>query len=340
MKQALCLTSLLLLAATFTRAQESQALVHDDGAGNSMPYRLFTPPDLDSRQKYPLVTCLHGLEGCGMDNERQLLRLDNVIRITQSDYPSFLVVPQLAEEKNPYNCRSWGQTPEKNLVQGILGEVRTAYPEVDSRRIYVIGHSWGGLGTSSLLYHFPHSFAAAVSVCGGEVEELQAERAPVYYHVPMWVFHGAQDTIVPVQYSRGMVQAIRDAGGDPRYTEYPDEGHEISSMVYADEDNELYPWLFSQGLLVRFSRGDVNADGVLDISDAVATLENLFIGKGDLPCLDVADSNDDGSVDISDPVHGLQFLFLGGPAPEQPFFACGPDPTDDELTCESYSACE
>lgn len=343
-QHTVCLGSLLLIvliAATYTSGQESQALVYDDGAGHTMPYRLFTPPDPDASQEYPLVIRLHGLGECGTDNESQLgSSMENLIRVTQSEHPSFLVVPQLAPDDSQYNCRFWGQIPERNLVLGILEEVRTAHPEVDGRRIYLIGSSWGGLGTFSLLYHFPHTFTAAVSICGGEMEELQAERAPVICHVPMWVFHGALDSVVPVIFSRGMVQAMREAGGDPRYTEYPDKGHEISSMVYADEDDELYPWLFSQGLSVPFSRGDANADGALDISDALATLRALFRGEGDFPCLDAADSNDDGSVDISDSVYGLQFLFLGGPAPGEPFPLCGTDPTDDEVTCDAFPACQ
>jgi hypothetical protein len=82
-----------------------------------------------------------------------------------------------------------------------------------------------------------------------------------------------------------------------------------------------------------FTRGEANADGVLDISDPVAVLGFLFLGTDTPPCIDAADANDDGELDISDPVHGLSFLFLGGPAPPAPFPDCGADPTDDALGC-------
>ena len=63
-----------------------------------------------------------------------------------------------------------------------------------------------------------------------------------------------------------------------------------------------------------FIHGNTNGDDELDISDAVTTLNYLFLGEGLLECPDAADANDDGQVDISDPVTALSFLYLGGPA--------------------------
>jgi hypothetical protein len=72
----------------------------------------------------------------------------------------------------------------------------------------------------------------------------------------------------------------------------------------------------------------------------VGSISVLFLGTGDLRCLDAADSNDSGAVDISDAVYSLQFLFIGGPAPKSPFPECGMDPFLDDLTSESFSACQ
>ncbi len=87
-----------------------------------------------------------------------------------------------------------------------------------------------------------------------------------------------------------------------------------------------------------FRRGDSNADGTTDISDAIAVLADLFLGSQKVPCAKTADANDDGAVDISDAIYLLSFLFLGGPALDEPR-SCGPDPTADDLTCESYDPC-
>ncbi len=90
-----------------------------------------------------------------------------------------------------------------------------------------------------------------------------------------------------------------------------------------------------------FLRGDANQDGVVNITDAVATLDFLFLGDpASLACGDAADSNDDGAVNLSDAIMTLNFLFLGGaaiplPGPE----SCGVDPTQDGLDCASFAAC-
>jgi hypothetical protein len=88
-----------------------------------------------------------------------------------------------------------------------------------------------------------------------------------------------------------------------------------------------------------FLRGDANGDGIVDISDAVFTLNYLFLG-GSAPLCEVAgDSNDDGSVNISDPSYTLNYLFLGGTAIPSPFPDCGRDPTADTLSCNTPSGC-
>ncbi|MCZ6792592.1 MAG: MG2 domain-containing protein [Planctomycetota bacterium] len=84
-----------------------------------------------------------------------------------------------------------------------------------------------------------------------------------------------------------------------------------------------------------FVRGDGNVDGTVDLSDAVTTLNYLFVGEGaaTLRCRDAADANDDGTINITDPIYLLQFLFLGGPPPAAPHTAPGVDPTEDDLDC-------
>jgi hypothetical protein len=88
-----------------------------------------------------------------------------------------------------------------------------------------------------------------------------------------------------------------------------------------------------------FRRGDVNADGKPDISDAIFGLNFLFLGGPAPPCDDAADVNDDGKVDISDSMWLIGYLFLGDGAPPAPFTVCGIDPTTDELGCSSFAPC-
>lgn len=88
-----------------------------------------------------------------------------------------------------------------------------------------------------------------------------------------------------------------------------------------------------------FRRGDTNADGKVDLSDAVYSLGYLFLGGPDPICLDAGDSDDSGSIDISDAVGILNFLFLSGPEPAPPFERCGVDATADGLSCAAFPQC-
>jgi virginiamycin B lyase len=85
-----------------------------------------------------------------------------------------------------------------------------------------------------------------------------------------------------------------------------------------------------------FIRGDVNADGGLDVSDPVSALLHLFAGGTAPDCLDSADVDDDGTVTLSDAVGLLGYLFTAGERPRPPFPSCGPDPTADSLACQSF----
>lgn len=91
--------------------------------------------------------------------------------------------------------------------------------------------------------------------------------------------------------------------------------------------------------LTRFVRGEVNNDGRFDISDAVYILNWKFRGLPQPTCLDAADANDDGIEDLIDALHIINWQYRGGVDPEDPFIACGIDPTDDDpLDCVFFPA--
>jgi len=62
----------------------------------------------------------------------------------------------------------------------------------------------------------------------------------------VWAFHGSDDPAVPVTESRKLVEALKAAGGNVRYTEYPGIGHNSWEKAYAESD--LMPWLLAQRL--------------------------------------------------------------------------------------------
>ncbi|MGE3164593.1 MAG: thrombospondin type 3 repeat-containing protein [Planctomycetota bacterium] len=86
----------------------------------------------------------------------------------------------------------------------------------------------------------------------------------------------------------------------------------------------------------RFIRGDANTDGVVNIADAVQTLNYLFSGAG-VPCRTALDANGDGVINLVDPIYTLYYLNGLGPAPFHPFPSCGFSPLN--LGCSSVPAC-
>lgn len=91
---------------------------------------------------------------------------------------------------------------------------------------------------------------------------------------------------------------------------------------------------------VAFVRGDCNADGVLNIVDALALLEQLFLGAPVTTCPEACDI-DGGSpfFDLEDGIALLSYLFTGGAAPVPPFPDCGLDPGAASVDCFEFAPC-
>ena len=123
------------------------------------------------------------------------------------------------------------------LIQEVVDEF-----SVDRRRIYITGQSMGGSGTWGMLAYYPDFFAAAVPVCG--TGNVDSAKRIVAGGVNIWTFHGSDDPRVPVDNTRTMLAALREAGGRPRYTEYAGVKHD--SWIDAYLEPNLHGWLFEQ----------------------------------------------------------------------------------------------
>ncbi len=125
------------------------------------------------------------------------------------------------------------------------------------------------------------------------------------------------------------------AHGDPRAVIYDRDGNPVLAGLV--EGGHYLVTLGVQSTL--FVRGDANADGGMDIGDAVWVLGYLFSGAGDPECRKALDSDDSGQVDIGDAIYLLAYLFAAGSPPAAPFAECAADPTEDSLTCLRFSPC-
>jgi poly(3-hydroxybutyrate) depolymerase len=126
------------------------------------------------------------------------------------------------------------------MVIATIAELKNEFP-VDDRRIYIGGFSMGGCGTWDILSRYPDLFAAAFPIAGppGDRKAL----APVIKHIPIWIVHGGKDRVAPVESSRNIAGALKEAGSPVKYTEYPEMGHETSRPL---AESDLRDWLFAQ----------------------------------------------------------------------------------------------
>jgi predicted peptidase len=247
-----CLLVVVVFAPNSVRAadEEPEARLFQGQNGEVLPYRLAKPLDFDPHATYPLILFLHGAGERGNDNHAQLLHVVPVLLSAENrqKFPCFVVAPQCPTGQKWVDT-NWSSGAHKQpeqpskpmaLTLQLLQELQRELP-IDSRRLYVMGLSMGGFGTWDVIARYPRMFAAAVPICGGGDEST----APRFAAVPIWAFHGAKDNVVPVSSTRKMIDVLRQAGGQPRYTEYPDCQH--NSWDPAVREPDLLPWLFAHG---------------------------------------------------------------------------------------------
>jgi predicted peptidase len=226
-----------------------EARTYEDAQGDNLLYRLMRPRNYDPAQKYPLVVFLHGAGERGSDNEAQLKwgMEDFAAPHLREKYPCFVVAPQCPAEEKWVNVDwtlSSHSMPEKpanamRLVFELIEQLRKEF-SIDGERLYITGLSMGGYGAWDAIQRHPNLFAAAAPVCGGGDPAFAKRIAKL----PIWAFHGDEDTAVKPQRSREMIEALKAAGGEPKYTEYAGVGHNSWSPTYANP--EFYAWLFAQ----------------------------------------------------------------------------------------------
>jgi predicted peptidase len=220
-----------------------------DEKGDTLNYRLLFP-DADRFRKYPLVIFLHGSGERGGDNDAQLKWgvMNFATDQNMTLHPAIVIAPQCPEKM------TWSNVTGKNggalelqpepskpmaLVIRLIHQLMKTMP-VDTDRIYITGLSMGGFGTYDAIERYPALFAAAVPVCGGG----DTSGAAAIAHIPMWIFHGAEDPAVNPVYDLRMLEALTRAGARPGFTEYPETGH--FSWIGAYSDPLMMEWLFRQ----------------------------------------------------------------------------------------------
>lgn len=231
------LVSALAVVATGSAQDTKKGFVtkeFTDPDGAKVPYVVFVPHDYDGTKEYPVILFLHGAgETKGRGGEPVKVGIGPAIKKREKEFGFITVIPQ--SQKGGWQAA----TAEGKRALAILDEVTKSY-KTDAKRVYLTGLSMGGFGTWSIAAAHPDRWAAIAPVCGGG----NVKDAAKIKDIPTWVFHGDKDTAVKVELSQKMVEALKAAGGSPKYTEYPGVGHNSWDAAYAEK--EFFPWLAAQ----------------------------------------------------------------------------------------------
>jgi hypothetical protein len=126
----------------------------------------------------------------------------------------------------------------ENDVYDVMADVKRRYP-VDEDRVYLMGASMGGAGTLWLGLTRPGMWAGIVPMCAEPVPEAE-ELTGNALNLPVLLFHGEQDPLVPVKLSRAWQKRFLQQGVHAEYVEYPLLRHNVWEKAY--RDGGIFDW--------------------------------------------------------------------------------------------------
>jgi poly(3-hydroxybutyrate) depolymerase len=198
-----------------------------ESANEIIPYRMYVPTTYTGARPSPLVIALHGLGGTedsffdGYDKQLPPL----------AEQHGYVVAAPLGYRVD--GSYGWGvgtaptdptvrrtQELSEQDVMAVLQRVRQQY-KIDETRIYLMGHSMGGIGTWKIAAKYPDIWAAIGPIAGSGVPAT-IER---FRHIPEIVVHGDNDATVNVSGSRNMVEKMKELGVEVKYIEVPGGSH-------------------------------------------------------------------------------------------------------------------
>ncbi len=241
--------TILLLISSFYSTSYGQQLpsgpqvltVFSDVDDTEQPYGLYLPKNYNTQVRYPLVIMLHG---AGSNHRLALRRVFGKSNFTgESDlaasqyFPPWDDVPYIVVAPYARGTAGYQGVPEKD-VYDVLDDVKRRF-SVDEDRVYLTGLSMGGGGTLWLGLTRPDTWAAIAPVCPAPPQDM-AQIAGNASNIPIHLFHGEADPVVPVAVSRDLVKNFESAGADVAYDEYPGVMHD--SWVKAYEDGYIFEW--------------------------------------------------------------------------------------------------
>ena len=198
----------------------------------ALKYILTLPTDFSKEEKLPLIIFLHGAGERGEDVQRLKAYAIPKLYCNDCDYNGTRVItlsPLCPDLITWYDL--------KKEVFSLIESVCSEY-NVDRENISLCGISMGGFGTWEIAMTRPDMFSKIAPICGGGVNWRASQ-----LKMPIRVFHGALDDVVPIAMSEIMVNAVLASGGNVEFTVYDDLSHNCWDRAF--EETDLIRWLAS-----------------------------------------------------------------------------------------------
>ncbi len=267
--------------------EQGRYVSHPDAPTSiAFAFQILLPMGFRPGVKYPLFVHLHhGWEiFFGTDNDGAPLEKEPVFAGPHSlihsetgrRLPAIILLPQLPERKKEGELTlEWGAFTHLDNERGtvdsaddpseaarhllwVMGQllggrlpIQGQLPSVDPSRLYLAGHSMGGLGAWDLSARFPHLWAG-VLIMAGYPDHRKAERVA---HLPIWAFHHRQDAYNPFGGTKTMAKLVASRSHTHRMKFSPlefdvqgqgDQAHFRTPNAVYEEDTKALMWLFSQ----------------------------------------------------------------------------------------------
>jgi len=209
-----------------------------NAAGARLPYFLHLPTGYDPARRYPLILIFTG----GGIDEKTIFNNYPAQFYVHTSYARQAADPSLVvyvTRRGGDGNISW--TPQYlEQVAVLMDELMAAF-SVDIDRVYLLGSSEAVHAAWDLLRLRPGLFAAAALADGWQGTAPAAS----IKDVPIRVWAATDDASVPVSNSQQLVQALRQAGGHPIYTEFQTGGH-VGGIGAGDMSPVIHDWLMAQ----------------------------------------------------------------------------------------------
>ena len=178
----------------------------------------------------------------------------NLVNVIKPDSPAAkagLKPGDLIDKLNGYSVRSfWGMpgigkglaegepgfeneknlklTPSELAYKDAMNVLEMARKEfnIDENRIFLTGHSMGGMGSYYMAARNPEIWAGVAPIAGGGINDRYAPGEKIK-NLPFLVMHGEKDKIVSVDQSRNSTAKMKELGMKYKYLEIPGADHEI-----------------------------------------------------------------------------------------------------------------